>query len=149
MSDNDKKIRVGVGVMIFDKDGRILLGKRKGSHGAGEYSFPGGHLEYGESFEECAKREAREECGIEIRNLRFQLIANVRKYFPRQDIYIGFTADWHCGAPQLLEPEKCESWGWHELNNLPEPLFYFCQLTIDSYKSKCPYYDLEKREAKQ
>lgn len=65
---NDK-INVGVGVMIFDKDGMILLGKRKGSHGAGEYSFPGGHLEYGESFEECAKREVMEECGIEIKNL--------------------------------------------------------------------------------
>lgn len=147
MSDNDKKIRVGVGVMIFNKDGRILLGKRKGSHGAGEYSFPGGHLEYGESFEECAKREVMEECGdIEICNIKFQLVANVCKYHPRHDIYLGFIADLHKGEPRVGEPEKCESWDWYELNNLPEPLFYFCRLTIESYKkkNKRQYYDLEK-----
>lgn len=144
MSNGNRKIKVGVGVMIFDKDGRILLGKRKGSHGAGEYSFPGGNLEYGESFEECAKREVMEECCVEIRNIKFRLVANVYKYYPRQDIYIGFTADWHRGAPQLLEPEKCESWGWYELNDLPKPLFYFCRLTIGSFKTKCKFYDLEK-----
>jgi 8-oxo-dGTP diphosphatase len=33
------------------KDGRVLLGKRRGSHGRGEYAWPGGHMEYMESFE--------------------------------------------------------------------------------------------------
>ena len=47
--------KVGVGVMVL-KDGKVLLTRRKGSHGAGEYSFPGGHLEYMESFEDCARR---------------------------------------------------------------------------------------------
>ena len=56
MNEKDKKPKVGVGVMIL-KDGEILLGKRKGSHGEGEYAFPGGHLEYMESFSDCAKRE--------------------------------------------------------------------------------------------
>lgn len=146
MTRMNENIRVGVGVMIFNKDGRILLGERKGSHGAGEYSLPGGHLEYGESFEGCAKREVREECGIEIVELEFQLVANVDKYSPRQDIYIGFTAKWHNSpsfkVPKVLEPEKCESWEWYDINNLPEPLFYFCRLTIDSFKTKRPYYDL-------
>ncbi len=63
MSNNDLgKIRVGVGIMIF-KDGKVLMGRRKGSHGAGEYAFPGGHLDFGESFEDCAKRETLEEAG--------------------------------------------------------------------------------------
>lgn len=38
--------RIGVGVLIF-RDGKLLLGKRRGSHGAGDWSAPGGHLEFG------------------------------------------------------------------------------------------------------
>ncbi|MEK6841001.1 MAG: DNA mismatch repair protein MutT, partial [Nanoarchaeota archaeon] len=38
---SNNQVKVGVGVMIF-KNGKILLSKRKGSHGAGEYAFPGG-----------------------------------------------------------------------------------------------------------
>ena len=52
---DENKPKVGMGIMIL-KDGKILLGKRKNSHGSGEYAFPGGHLEYMESFEGCAKR---------------------------------------------------------------------------------------------
>jgi 8-oxo-dGTP diphosphatase len=66
----EQRPKVGVGVMIF-KDGKVLLGKRKSSHGDGEYAWPGGHMEYMESFEECAKRETMEETGMQIRNVRF------------------------------------------------------------------------------
>ena len=41
--------KTGIAVMIM-KDGKVLLGKRKGAHGAGEFAFPGGKLEWGESF---------------------------------------------------------------------------------------------------
>ena len=44
------------------------------------YAFPGGHLEYMESFEQCARRETLEECGIEIERIRFQFVANVQTY---------------------------------------------------------------------
>lgn len=55
--------KVGVGIMVM-KNGKVLLGKRKGSHGTGKYAWPGGHMEHMESFEECAKREVREETEI-------------------------------------------------------------------------------------
>ena len=45
----NNEIEVGIGIKIF-KGSKILLGKRKGSHGEGEYAFPGGHLEYMESI---------------------------------------------------------------------------------------------------
>ena len=60
---------VGVGVFI-KRDGKYLLGKRKGAHGAGQWSLPGGHLEGGESFEDCCIREVKEETGLDISNVR-------------------------------------------------------------------------------
>jgi dCTP diphosphatase len=50
--------RIGVGVLVADAINRtLLLGKRSGSHGEGEWAPPGGHLEFGESVEQCAVRE--------------------------------------------------------------------------------------------
>lgn len=136
----EQKPRVGVGIMIF-KDGKVLFARRKGSHGAGEYAFPGGHLEYMESFEECAKRELAEETGIEIESIKFLFLANVRKYAPKHYAHIGLAADWKAGEPQVLEPEKSEEWQWCDMNNLPSPMFEMCKLSVDAYKSGKNYYD--------
>ena len=136
-----QKPKVGVGIMIF-KNSKILLGKRKGSHGGGEYAFPGGHLEYMESFEDCARRETKEECGIEIQNIRFQFLANITKYAPKHYVHIGLMADWKSGELKVLEPEKCESWNWYALGNLPKPMFGVCKTAFDSYKTSKNYYDI-------
>jgi 8-oxo-dGTP diphosphatase len=61
--------QVGVGVLIVE-NGRVLLGKRKGSDGAGTWSAPGGHLEFGETVEACARREVLEETGLQLQDLR-------------------------------------------------------------------------------
>lgn len=134
-----QKPKVGVGVMIF-KDGKVLMTKRKGSHGAGEYSFPGGHLEYMESFEECAIREVREEAGIEIKNIKFQFVTNTKEYTPKHYVHIGLIADWAYGEPQTLEPEKAEEWKWYPLDELPNgKIFELCKLSFDSYKNRNHY----------
>ena len=59
MAEN-KIVRVGVGVFVW-RDGRFIMGQRLGSHGANTWSVPGGHLEFGESWEDCAIREVKEE----------------------------------------------------------------------------------------
>ena len=64
--------KVGIGVMIQNDFGEMLLGLRKNSHGAGEWCFPGGHLEFGETIFQTAKREVKEETDLEIN--RFELI---------------------------------------------------------------------------
>ena len=136
--------RVGIGVMIC-KDGKVLLGKRKGSHGAGEYSFTGGHLDYMESFEDCARRETKEESGIEIENIRFQCLSNVTAYAPKHYVHIGLIADWKLGVPEVMEPEKCESWGWYSLDALPTPLFEVTKHSLAFYKTNVIYQDILKK----
>lgn len=139
----EQKPKVGVGVMIL-KGGKVLLTKRKGSHGAGEYGFPGGHLELMESFEDCAIRETREECGIEIKNIAFLYLTNVTKYAPKHYVHIGLVADWASGEPKTLEPDKAEEWRWYDLNELPVgPTFEFCKLAFDAYKTGKHYYSSE------
>jgi len=53
----DSQPKVGVAIIVTRGD-KVLLMKRMGPHGHGTWSTPGGHLEFGESPEECAAREA-------------------------------------------------------------------------------------------
>src|SRR6266542_2867839 len=71
----DQKPQVGTGIIIT-KDDKVLLMKRKGPHGKGTWSTPGGHLEFGESPEKCAAREAKEEVGVDVVDLRFRAMTN-------------------------------------------------------------------------
>lgn len=114
--------RVGVGVAVI-KNNKILLGRRKGAHGAGDWSFPGGHLEFGETVEDCAKRELAEETGLNALSLRLgpwvdNLIDEDKHYVT---LFV-FVNDFE-GDLKILEPEKCEGWSWFECNALPFPLF--------------------------
>ena len=115
--------RVGVGVFVW-KDGKFLMGQRVGKHGQGSWSVPGGWLEYRESFDACAKREIREETGMEITNVRFMALTN--NIFEDEDIHsltIWLESDWVSGEPTILEPDKFIDQAWFTFKNLPSPLF--------------------------
>ena len=119
----EKHPRVGLGVYIL-KDGKVLLGKRKSSHGNGFWSAPGGHLEFGETWEGCAVRETMEESGIEIKNIRFAGLTNdVHENENKHYITIAMLADYDSGEVQIMEPEKLERWEWFSWDSLPSPLF--------------------------
>lgn len=114
---------VGIGVIVL-RDGKVLMHKRKGAHGPGTWSFPGGHLEYGETPEQCALREVTEECGVTIGNLRRGPYTNdVHESEGKHYITLFILADWVSGEAQVLEPDKCERWEWVAWDNMPEPLF--------------------------
>ncbi|MFA6908675.1 MAG: NUDIX domain-containing protein [Patescibacteria group bacterium] len=138
--DKRQLIKVGLGVMVL-KDGKVLMGLRKGSHGAGEYAWPGGHLEYMESVVECAKRETREETGMEITNVRFLRLYNLKAYPPVQYIDIGMIADWASGEPKVMEPERFESWDWYDMDHLPTPYFHTIPSYLEALKTGRNFFD--------
>jgi 8-oxo-dGTP diphosphatase len=113
---------VGISVLVV-KQGGLLLGKRRGSHGDGEYACPGGHLEHLESFQICGAREVLEETGIEIGPLRFLRVLNATQYAPKHYVDLAFVAEWRAGEPEVREPDKVDRWDWYAIDDLPSPLF--------------------------
>lgn len=124
-------VRVGIGVFVF-KDGKFLMQQRQGAHGSGSWSVPGGHLEYGESFEETAHREVLEETGVKIQNVRFGAVTN--DYFNDESkhyVTIWMLSDWSSGKESITEPDKCVAQGWYTFNNLPSPPFSTLESTAN------------------
>lgn len=126
-----KRPSIGIGVYII-KDGKLLLQKRKGAHGEDTWCPPGGHLEFGESIEDCAKRETEEEAGIKIDNIRFLAITNdIFKEENRHYITIAVAADYISGKVERNEEETSDM-GWFSLESLPEPLFVPVKNLLDN-----------------
>ncbi|MDY6952880.1 MAG: NUDIX hydrolase [Thermodesulfobacteriota bacterium] len=119
----ERRPYVGIGVCVVKK-GMVLLGKRRNAHGAGSWCFPGGHLEFGESIEQCARREVLEEAGLEIENLCHGPFTNdIFEKEGKHYVTLFVVADYAGGTLELKEPHKCERWQWFSWQDLPEPLF--------------------------
>lgn len=81
----------------------------------------------GESFEECAAREIKEETGLDIDKIEFLTVTN-NLFLEETKHYVAIYVravlrDPH-QLPQNLEPTKCDGWDWYDWDNLPKPLFW-------------------------
>ncbi|HZI04517.1 MAG TPA: NUDIX domain-containing protein [Archangium sp.] len=124
MSQKTEHPSVGLGVII-QRGERILLGQRKGWQ-EGFYCIPGGLLETGETFEEGAIREVREETGLELMDPKVIALTNNLETFRqtgKHHISVILYANQFRGEPTVMEPDKCAGWGWYDPRQLPEPHF--------------------------
>lgn len=116
--------RPGAGLaIIVMKSNKVLMGKRKGSHGAGLWGFPGGHIEFYESFEDCALREVREETGLNVNLIDYNPVAVTNDFFREEGkhyVTLYLRAEFQQGIPNVMEEDKCEKWDWFYWNDLPE-----------------------------
>ena len=112
-------------VLIINSQGQLLLQKRADNH---FWGYPGGALEPGESLEECAKREVREETGLECLELRYfthQSGEEMHYIYPNQDeVYVVemlFLCTCYSGILKVQKSEAKEQ-RFFDLDNLPKEI---------------------------
>jgi 8-oxo-dGTP diphosphatase len=118
----NQKPQVGTAIIII-RENTVLLMKRRGPHGAGTWSTPGGHLDFGETPEQCAAREAKEEVGLDVTDIRFRCLTN-DVFEEEQKHYITIWMDGKStGEPTIAAEEEVAELGWFAWDALPQPLF--------------------------
>lgn len=135
-------IRVGIGVVVLDEQGRVLLGQRnkEAKRKTGklnddwDWSLPGDGLEYGESFEDCAIREVREETTLNIHDPVVFCVHNDTDSFAHW-VTLGVRATKFSGVPISAEPQNYVTWEWFALDNLPARIFPPSARVIQALKS--------------
>ena len=109
-------------VVVIEKDGNVLLGKRLGSYGKGKWGLPQGYIEYDEDFLTAAIREAKEETGLDV---EIRSIINVVSNFlsPRlHTLAIILLAVVKAGEPCAADDLETLEW-FPLLGPLPEMAF--------------------------
>lgn len=129
---------IGIGIVVTRND-KILLGSRLAGHGAGMYQIPGGHLEFGETFEETAIREVLEEAGLPNIIVKGVVSVSNDRQFNKHYVSIGILAESFDGEPYNAEPDKSENWGWHDPHNLPQPMFPHSAKVIENWLARSVY----------
>ena len=133
--------RVGVGcVLLCDAEpGRVLVGERLNSHGAGKFALPGGHVEFSASWASCASEELREECGVDLPLSAWAFVLATNDLMVSEDRhYVTFFMRARLTPSQAtsirnLEPHKCRAWTWKTWKELEAlPLFVPLQNFIAS-----------------
>lgn len=108
---------VGVGALIHDGEGRVLLIKRRFEPNKGRWSLPGGLLETGETLVEAGKREVREELGVEMEVEKlFQVSEEMIKDHEAKTRFHFVLVDYLASLPKrgamITLNEESESFKW-------------------------------------
>jgi ADP-ribose pyrophosphatase YjhB (NUDIX family) len=142
MTEEKKRVGAGVGV-ILKRGHKILLGKRhpdpdkadSAFRSAGEWSLPGGKMDWGETFETVAAREVKEETGIIIKDPKVICVCNCKNEHAHY-MTVGLLAFKFKGEARVMEPDEMTEWKWFDLNHLPSPRYFPSFMVINNFKKK-------------
>ena len=116
----DRRPKLGIGVLILNELDEVIVSQRIDPNNAAfdkVWQFPGGHQEYGESFEYTAQREVLEECGahLPLQDIKFVTVMNVlytEVGYHNVGIFMFCKVDKASFSFENREPEKCTDWRW-------------------------------------
>ncbi len=139
----DKHIGTGCGVILINKEGQILLGRRNEDasiadsemHEEGTWTLPGGNIEYGETFFEAGIREAKEETNLDISDLEVICVQTDLNEYAHY-VSVGMIAKNFTGELRAIEPDEITTWKWFDIDKLPKKIFSASKKTIDCYLQK-------------
>ena len=117
-----EKPQVGTAIIIT-KDDKVLLMKRKGPHAPDTWSTPGGHLDFGETLEDCAAREAMEEVGMDVVDIQFRAVTNDLFEETGRHYVTVWLEGKPVGDPYIASEREVSEIGWFAWDALPQPLF--------------------------
>lgn len=133
-------IGVGVGAMIFDDQGRLLMTKR--GQGAknerGCWEIPGGSVELNEMRADAIVREVKEELGVDVEVI--DELLSFEHMIPEEGqhwIATTFIVQIKDGqTPRIMEPHKCDAIEWFEMDDLPSPLALTTEPSLKLYRRR-------------
>jgi ADP-ribose pyrophosphatase YjhB (NUDIX family) len=106
--------KVAAGTIITDRDRRVALVRRTIDPGFGKWVYPGGYVDRGESAQQAAIREAREESGLEV---RLDRLLNVYSYPGRAVVSVVYLATVTGGT--LVAGDETSEARWFRPDEIP------------------------------
>ena len=129
-------LTAGVGLFVFNNDGKVLMQLRTDYN---SWGFPGGAMELGESFEDVAKRELKEETNLEIDELKLIKILSGKdtyREYPNGDKLYDITAIYvikkYHGDLKVNDDES-KKLDWFSINNLPSNMTEYTKNYIEKF----------------
>ena len=146
MLSNTNMPGVGIGVMIFNKKGEVLLILRNDNtiladsdmHLEGTWTLPAGKVKYNETLVEAAIRKVKQETNLDVSNLEIVSIADdINKY--AHFVTIGLVAYQNSGNINLGNTLEHVDYKFFDLNSLPNNLCKPSLTIINNYLNKQIY----------
>ena len=129
-------LTAGVGLLVFNDEKKILMQLRTDYN---EWGFPGGAMELGESFEDVAKRELKEETNLKAEELKLiRVLSGKETYreYPNGDKLYDITAiyvvkKYHNDI--MINDNESDKLEWFDINNLPKNMTEHTQNYLNKF----------------